>query len=59
MKLHLMMCNTSHQYVKQIKFFQKAISGIDKHRENIVLSDEAKNRIQEKLDPLNGEHIPY
>jgi len=50
MKLHLMMCKTCHQYVKQIKFIQNAISGIDKHQEHIILSAEAKNRIQAKLN---------
>ena len=54
MKLHLMMCQTCHQYVKQIKFIQNAISGIDKYRENIVLSAEAKNRIQAKLNQSKG-----
>ena len=50
MKLHLMMCKSCNLYVKQIKFIQKAISGIDKQGENIILSAEAKNRIQEKLN---------
>ena len=49
-KLHLMMCKSCYQYAKQIKFIQKAISGIDKQGENIILSAEAKNRIQEKLN---------
>lgn len=57
MKLHLMMCKTCHQYVKQIKFIQNAISEIDKYRENIILSAKAKNRIQAKLNQSNGEHL--
>ena len=50
MKLHLMMCKSCNQYVKQIKFIQKAISAIDNHGENIILSAEAKNRIKTKLN---------
>lgn len=50
MKLHLMMCKTCFQYVKQIEFIQRAISKIDKHGEKIILSTEAKSRILEKLN---------
>ncbi len=49
-KLHLMMCETCYQYIKQIKFIQNTISGIEKHQENIFLSVEAKKRIQAKLN---------
>ena len=49
-KLHLMMCETCRQYVKQIKFIQNMFSKIDEHGENMVLSAEAKSRIQEKLN---------
>lgn len=51
-KLHLMMCKTCYQYVKQIEFIQNVFSGIDEHGENIVLSAAAKSRIQAKLNQL-------
>ena len=51
-KLHLMMCKTCYQYVKQIEFIQNIFSEIDEHGENIVLSAEAKHQIQTKLDQL-------
>jgi predicted anti-sigma-YlaC factor YlaD len=50
MKLHLMMCKACFQYVKQIEFIQRVISKIDKQGEKTILSADAKNRIQAKLN---------
>ena len=51
-KLHLLICKTCYQYVKQIAFIHNIFSEIDEHGENIVLSAEAKSRIQAKLNQL-------
>lgn len=48
--LHVWMCKTCHSYIKQLGFIQKLAANIDKHKENINLSDEARQRIQQTFN---------
>ena len=49
MKLHLILCKTCNQYLKQLKFIQTAAASIDAQYQNISLSSDAQNRISAKL----------
>ena len=55
MKLHLWMCKTCSRYVKQLGFIQKLATGIDKQNGNVCLSNEARQRIQEKLKQTQAD----
>jgi hypothetical protein len=47
--LHLWMCKNCRRYVKQLSFLQKIAKNMDKNTLNITLSNEARQRIQKKL----------
>ncbi len=52
MKLHLMICKTCRRYMQQLEFIGKATGQWVNHYQDITLSDNARQRILEKLKSL-------
>ena len=50
MKMHLWMCKHCYLYVKHLKFIQKVAEKINQNKKNTGLSDEARERIQQRLN---------
>ena len=47
--LHLLICGRCRRYVKQLKFLQKAFIQASERTKTVALSDEARQRIKQKL----------
>ncbi len=48
--LHLMMCKRCHRYAQQLHFLQIAFKSMTEKASRVFLSDEARARIQRKLN---------
>jgi hypothetical protein len=50
MKLHFLICKNCNRYVEQLRLIQKWASLMDSHAPHISLSDDARIRIQNRLE---------